>query len=355
MSASRRSLEAMSNHARRLAIVSAAFAVSAVILPTSADAEGWPAEVSAVSVTAGTPKSVTGDISSGKRVALGWASNSSVACFPATQNTAFEGKHVLYATSLPAQSELKITLTPSDPKVDLSLYAYTIGSTDFTHVPPNVPSVTACEASNSTSANGNPGAAESVNLVATTNPYNVVIGVAGTKGTVAGAYTLKLNLTSKGVTSSATLTPTAVGSSSSTSSSLDKGGVIDLGWAAQSSMACFPATENVNFTGNHVLFTTQLPKQSEMTITAVPGSSTQNLSLYAYTVSATGTPSLPPNVSSAVSCEAGYDQKTDHNPGVTETVKLIATTNSYNVVIGVAGAGTTKTGAFQLNVATKPR
>src|SRR6185295_13268148 len=119
---------------------------------------------------------------------------------------------------------------------------------DFTHVPPNVPSVTACEAGYSTSASGNPGAAETVKLMATTNPYNVVIGVAGTKGTLAGGYTLKFDLTSKATTTSATLTAQSVGANSTTSSTLDKGGVIDLAWAAQSSMACFPATENLNFT-----------------------------------------------------------------------------------------------------------
>jgi hypothetical protein len=345
----------MPNHARRSAVVlSVAFAAAAFVAPRSADAESWPAEVTPLSVTAGTPKSVTGDLSSGKRLALGWASNSSVACFPATQNTAFEGKHVLYATSLPKESEMKITLTPTDPKVDLSLYAYTMGATDFTHVPANVPSVTACEASYGASA-PNPGAAESVKLVSTTNAYNVVIGVAGTKGTLSGGYTLKIELTSKGTTTSATLTATAVAPTSTTSSSLDKGGVIDLAWAAQSSMACFPATENLNFTGNHVLFTTTLAKESEMTISAVPGSATQDLSLYAYTVSASSTPTLPPSITSAVSCEAGYDQKNDHNPGTTETVKLISTTNSYNVVIGVAGAGTTKTGSFKVSVSTKPR
>ena len=339
----------------RFVVLLALTLLAMIAAPRDASAEAWPANVTAVAVTAGTPKSVTGDLSTGRRFNLDWASNSSVACFPATQNSNFEGKHVLYATSIPKDSEMKITVTPTSSAVDVSLYAYTIGATDFTHVPPTVPSATACEGSYDAVKGSNPGAAETVKLVATTNPYNVVIGVAGVKATLAGAFTLKIELTSKAIVTSANLTATAVAPTSVTSSSLDRGGVLDLGWAAQSAMACFPATENLNFTGNHVLFTTQLAKNSEITITATPGSATQDISLYAYTVSSTSTPTLPPSISSAVSCEAGYDQAHDNNPGAVETVKLIAASNAYNVVIGVAGAGTTKTGAFKLTVSTKAR
>lgn len=344
----------MTSSLRRVLVLTAAFALSALATEGPADAGSWPSTVKTLSVNAGQATTTTGNLSTGKAIDLAWASNSSVACFPATERSNFGGHHVFYAVSLPKQSELKITATPDAAGTDLSLYAYTIGTTRF-DAPPSVSSVVSCSAGYDQVKDSNPGQAETVKLVATTNPYNVLIGVAGVKGTHAGGFGLKLELTSKETVSSATLSATPITVGQEVASNLDKGGVIDLAWAAQSAMACFPATENVNFNGNHVIFTVDLPKQTEMTVLATPDAKTTDLSVYAYSVSATGTPVLPPSVTSAVSCEAGYDQKTDSNPGVAETAKLIATTNPYKVVIGVAGANGTKSGSFKLKVTTKAR
>ncbi|MFO0613732.1 MAG: hypothetical protein U0414_14150 [Polyangiaceae bacterium] len=174
-----------------------------------------------------------------------------------------------------------------------------------------------------------------------------------------GGFTLKVELTSGTSVTSASLTPTIItaesGKTITTSGKLDTGGVIDLAWAANSSVACFPATENLNFNGNHNVYRAALPKNSEMTVTVEPLDPTLDVSLYAYTVSSTDTTSIPPNVKSAVACEAGYDQSHDHNPGSSESVKLIAINNPYNVFIGVAGAGATKTGSYKLKVQLAPR
>ena len=119
---------------------------------------------------------------------------------------------------------------------------------------------------------------------------------------------------------------------------LSAGKTMDLQWAAQSSVACFPATEYDNFRGNHVLYATQIPKYSEMVITVTPDDPKTDVSLYAYEISTTDTTHVAPNLPSCVACEAGYDQKKDSNPGVTEAIKLNSTTHGYNVIIGVAGA-----------------
>ena len=70
------------------------------------------------------------------------------------------------------------------------------------------------------------------------------------------------------------------------------------------------------------------------------------------TIGTTNT-SVPPKVSSAVSCEAEYKwdhpkrgQTQDH----TRTVKLNSVTNPYNVVIGVAGAKNVTAGDYDLKV-----
>lgn len=327
-----------------------------VALPMSADAAGFPSAVTTLSVTPnGAATTVTGELSRGKTMALTWAAKSSVACFPATEFVNFKGKHVMYGLSIPKQSELTVTVTPKTPSLDVNVYAYTIGATDFTHVAPNLSSAVSCEAGYDQVKDSNPGKAETIKLNAATNPYNVVIGVAGPDGVTSGEYTLSVALKAATEVQSARLSATPIEVGRDVAGDLSKGGVIDLAFAAKSSMACWPATENANFSGNHVLYSLSLPKQTEMTITATPDSSSTDLSVYAYTVGATGTAALPPDVSSAVSCEAGYDQRTDHNPGVAETLKLIATTNPYQVIVGVAGAGATKSGTFKLKATTKAR
>ena len=325
----------------------------------AATAAGWPSTVTTVTSKPNDIVSFRGDLKTGKTIDLGFAANSSVACFPATQNINFEGNHVFFGTQIPAQSEMIITVTPDDPKLDVSLYAYMLGSTDFTHVAPDLPSCVSCEAGYDAKTHANPGKPETVKLDATTHPYNVVIGVAGVKGTTSGGFTVKVDLKSRVAVTSAKLTPIDVtskpGGAVEVTGSLDKGGVVDLGWAANSSVACFPATENVNFAGNHVIYRTQLPKESQLVVTATPKDPKLDLSVYAYAVSTTDTTSVPPNVSQAVSCSAGYDAKNDANPGVAETAKLVSITNPYNVYIGVAGAKGFTTGDYTLKIELKAR
>lgn len=341
-----RSLRIVLSSAIALGVTSLAFADSK-----------WPSAVKEVTSTPNGTVETSGNLSSGAKLDLAWAANSSVACFPATNFDSYRGNHVLYATSIPKDSIMTITAVPADGQTDVSLYAYTMGTTDFTHVPPNVPSATACEASFGKSGK-NPGVSEKITLNATTHPYNVVIGVAGPKDVTSGAYTLKIELKSKTTTTSATLVPIALSTSSGSATAngkLEDGGKIDLAWASNSSVACFPATKNVDFTGNHVIYRAALPSQSTMTVTATPKSSSLDLSVYAYMVADGDTTTVPPNVPSAVSCEAGYDQKNDHNPGTAETAKLNSTTHAYTVYIGVAGAAGTTSGAYDLKVDVKKK
>lgn len=124
---------------------------------------------------------------------------------------------------------------------------------------------------------------------------------------------------------------------------------IDLAWAADSSVACWPTTEDANFNGNHVFFRLSQPEQSVLRATLEPDSGV-DLSLYLLQFGQ-GSEQLPPAVSQAVSCEAGYDQTNDNNPGQAEDAALTATTNAYDVIIGVAGAGGTTDGGFRLVLA----
>jgi len=329
-------------------------AVSAVSAPAAAGGS-WPASVTSVDAKSGVTAQVKGNLSAGKTMDLAWAANSSVACFPATRFDPFRGNHVLYATSLPKESILTITAVPDDPSMDLSVYAYSMGTTDFTHVPPNVPSVVSCEAGYDIRGASNPGVSEKVTLNATTNPYNVVIGVAGAKGVVTGGYTLQLDLKSKAAAPTNTLTASAIQANPNgtvtVNGKLEDGAKIDLAFAAKSAVACWPATRDNGYNGNHVAYRTMLPPQSTMTVTATPIGASGDIGVYAYMVGPTDTSQVPPNVSSVVSCEAASSA----GAGKPESVKLNSVTNPYAVVIGVTGAAGATTGAYKLDIEIKPK
>lgn len=160
-------------------------------------AADWPPHVTAVTVQKGKSVTVPGRLESGAPMSdLTWAASSSMACFPATQNDRFRGHHVLHHTQLPDHAIMTITVAPKDPTKDLSLYAYTIGTTN-TSIPPNVSSAVSCEADykwDHPKRGQTQDHTRTVKLTSVTNPYNVVIGVAGAKGVTAGDFDLKVDL-----------------------------------------------------------------------------------------------------------------------------------------------------------------
>lgn len=163
--------------------------VSPSAAPSGSTSSGFASHVTAVANSG----EVSGDLSTGKTMDLSFAAQSSMACWPATENVNFKGNHVLFSTSLPKQSILKITVTPSDPSLDVNVYAMQTGTTNF-KIPPEITSAVSCEAGFPQSTDSNPGASDTVSLNATTNPYNVVIGVAGPQGVTSGKFKLKLEL-----------------------------------------------------------------------------------------------------------------------------------------------------------------
>jgi hypothetical protein len=164
--------------------------------PESLDSPGtydaWPADVQVVSLTGGTAK-VSGSLAGAGCADLGFAANSAVACFPATQNASFEGSHTFFALEEPVGPGKTITvkLTPA-PGVDLNLYGLQTGATTF-HVPPHVPGAVACEAALSAGAGG----AETITFSTGnggTNAYNSLLAVAGPKGVAVGSFDLEVTV-----------------------------------------------------------------------------------------------------------------------------------------------------------------
>jgi hypothetical protein len=154
---------------------------------------GWPSDVTYLEIGTDGTVSHDGNLSEGETISLNFASTSSMACFPATENINFNGGHVFYATQMPPHSILTVTVEPKTPGLDVSLYAYQIGTTS-NYTPKNVPSAVTCEAGYDAQTDSNPDEAESVEVNTIKNPYNVVIGVAGADSALAGEYTLRLEL-----------------------------------------------------------------------------------------------------------------------------------------------------------------
>lgn len=128
-----------------------------------------------------------------------------------------------------------------------------------------------------------------------------------------------------------------------------------LAWASSSSNACFPATQNSKFTGNHVLFSTDMPPHSIMTVTVTPKKTGTNLSIYGYQIGA-GKVILPESLQSCVTCEA--EHKWDYpKRGKVQTdsrsISFNAIGNPYSIVIGVAGADGLTEGDFTLEITLK--
>lgn len=133
----------------------------------------------------------------------------------------------------------------------------------------------------------------------------------------------------------------------------------DLSWAWNSSVACFPQTEVEHFTGNHVLYTCNLPAYTEFEITVIPADPTADFSLYAYEVGRVTPENTVPRLSSCVRCEVDHRRDRprrgptqDHTRTITD---ILAIRNPYQVVIGVVGAQGLTRGAYTLRIIARER
>jgi hypothetical protein len=335
-------------------------------VPTAVLAQ-FPDGVTAIEAKPNQTVEVSGSLDNGKVLTdLKWASNSSVACFPATQNVKFNGNHVFFNTVIPKRSKMEITVIPDDPSANMSIYAYQVGTTNYT-LPPSLASCVSCEAEHKwdlPKKNKTQDHTRTVFLNAVGAPYNVVIGVAGADGLTTGRFRVQVKLIggeAPNVEVQKALTVTSVkldNGQASVSGDLSSGvKVHDQSWAWNSAVACFPETQKPKFSGNHVLYQVDLPANSNMTITVTPTNPSHNLSIYAYQVGA-GKDVVIPNLSSCVTCEADYKwdyPKKGQIQTTARTAKLNSIDNSYRVYIGVAGADGLTAAPFTLKIEVKPR
>jgi len=138
---------------------------------------------------------VKGDLKTGNQIPLEWAASSQMACFPATRFNEYQGNHLFYRVTLPAQSEMEITVTPKNKKHRINVYALRLGSSNQ-GVPPNLPSAISCEAAYPIYA-GTPNyniaaTSKTVEYMSIRKAYTIVIGVAGAVGVTEGEFELAI-------------------------------------------------------------------------------------------------------------------------------------------------------------------
>lgn len=141
------------------------------------------------------------------------------------------------------------------------------------------------------------------------------------------------------------------------SGDLAKGAIMeDISWAASSSNACFPATQNLKFRGNHVLFATTIPPRSILTISVTPADANGDLSLYGYMMGAREY-RVVPDLPSCITCEADHKWDRPWKGKVQTSERKIEfqnpTQNTYNIVIGVTAPKDVTTGQFNLKIKLK--
>lgn len=129
---------------------------------------------------------------------------------------------------------------------------------------------------------------------------------------------------------------------------LSKGEIIDdLSWAWSSSMACFVEPGKSWFEGNHVFYQIDLPAKSTIDIYLNATNTSNDIAVYAYS-KGVGDKTIPPNITSCVSCEAAPSNSTAINGE--KHLYLNAVNNPYSIIIGVAGIEGLTSGEFTLKI-----
>lgn len=150
------------------------------------------------------------------------------------------------------------------------------------------------------------------------------------------------------------------GSTTRYTARLEEGRAInDLSWAWNSSNACFPATQKVQFDGKHLLFTGIIPAYTELTVTLIPDDPKADFSLYGY-LTGEQNQAVVPDLIRCIRCEADYRRDRPiagrPNRGNTRTLQeMLAIQRPYRLTIGVAGAKGLGEGGFTLEIAAKGR
>jgi len=142
-------------------------------------------------------QSISSNLNKGVPIELDWASSSSVACFPDTRFYEYMGSHVFYRIDLPEKSKINISVTPTNKKYRINLYALRLGEGDL-DVPPQIVKALSCEADYPIYAGKakriKKNKTKTIEMVSINKSYTILIGIAGAKGIIEGAFDLEIRI-----------------------------------------------------------------------------------------------------------------------------------------------------------------
>jgi hypothetical protein len=131
---------------------------------------------------------IDGNLDEGAVIDLDWAHG--LYCWPQTEDVKFNGAHVFYEREQDADRDFTMRVKPAST-LDVSIY-YVQRSDGDTNLPPDITSAFDCDATYEFEDDSNAGQAEVVLATGSSNPYELLIGVAGANGADSGSYTLQI-------------------------------------------------------------------------------------------------------------------------------------------------------------------
>lgn len=154
-------------------------------------------EITVLDLTTKSNIDISGNLADGTMLPLDWAASSQMACFPATRFNEFQGNHLFYRITMPANASMEITVAPKNGKDRINLYALRLGANN-NGLPPSLPRAISCEASYPIYAGTPnyriPAQPQSVDFISIRHPYTIVIGIAGAVGVLSGEFDLNIKI-----------------------------------------------------------------------------------------------------------------------------------------------------------------
>ncbi len=126
----------------------------------------------------------------------------------------------------------------------------------------------------------------------------------------------------------------------------------NLSWAWKGAEVCFPASQKIKFSGNHVLYSTVISPFTSVVISVIPDHKNSNFSLYAYLLDKDNY-STAPDLKNCLSCEADYYSDKEKTTDGKRTVSLSTNDKPNNLLIGVVGANGLKNGDFVIEISKR--
>jgi hypothetical protein len=148
---------------------------------------GWPASVQKLTLEKGKAVQVNGSLANGAKVDR---LSLPATCIAESDKGDFSGNQVLFGVTLPANSDVDITVSPNEASKKIAIYAYTLPEGRF-DLPDQANNASSCKSSTKAGMFSRD-AGPRIEISGGKQPQNLVIGVAGGPDATAGDFLLSV-------------------------------------------------------------------------------------------------------------------------------------------------------------------